>query len=97
MSNVKDLNGWKTVDNAPEEGSRILLWYQGEVYVAWYEEYEKQYWHITSPNSSCWYSIHEKYPVNTYWQELPPSPIFATSCIDIRGVPGLDQIPSYAM
>jgi hypothetical protein len=67
-------DGWKGIESAPKDGTRILAWCpHGQYVVFWPDahDHEVDWWHVTD-NKNGPYPLRGGSP--THWRPLPPSP-----------------------
>ena len=58
---------WQPLETAPKDGTHFLFYFEGNVYTAWYEEFDGSCWHIASPDDNCWCDIWDPNPPNSLW------------------------------
>ena len=66
------MTNWQPLETAPRDGTHILLYYEGSVYTAWYEDFDESYWHIDSPCDNFWFGICDPNPPKSLWCPIPP-------------------------
>lgn len=66
------MSAWQPIESAPKDGTRVLIYQGGHVYIAWWDEKDwTGVWVIFDCDDS-FYSLTADHP--THWLPLPDPP-----------------------
>ena len=64
---------WKPIETAPNDGRHILLFWNGEQEIGWYNQIKGK-WDSWEDVCGCPAAHEEDYPDPTHWMPLPTPP-----------------------